>query len=294
MSTLLCRFLLAIGIGFMALPAQADQAPYPKDEAALTKEYEALPWQDTAQDYALPGSNSHIRLPQGFNVLLGADAQRLIFLDNGIEFPATEAVLYDEASHGQIDFEYFADGYVADGDWSDIDPADFLKQMKEGQHASNADRAANGQEAFEVIGWIEEPSYNPITHVARYVVEMGNEQHHWVNAVAVKLGRGGHHEVTWVGDLDLFKASGPATLGLALDSHSYDEGHRYADYQAGDHTAAYGIAGLVAAVAGVKLSKGLFAAAIAFLAVAGKKLAILIIPALIGIRVAVKRFFRRS
>lgn len=290
----LCCLLLAVSFGFTILSAQADQAPYPKDEAALDKEYDSLHWQDTAQDYVLPDSNSHVRLPQGFSILLGADAQRLSFLDNGIEFPATEAVLYDNASHSQIDVEYFADGYVTDGDWSDIDPADFMTQMKEGQHASNAGRVANGQEAFEVIGWIEEPSYNPVTHVARYVVEMGNEQHHWVNAVAVKLGRAGHHEVTWVGGLDLFKASGPATLSLALDSHSYDAGHRYADYQAGDHTAAYGIAGLVAAVAGVKLSKGLFAAAIAFLALAGKKVAILIIPAVIGIRAAAKRFFRRS
>jgi hypothetical protein len=51
---------------------------------------------------------------------------------------------------------------------------------------------------------------------------------------------------------------------------------------------------LVAAVAGVKLGKGLIAAAIAFLALAGKKLLILIVPAAIGLRAAFRRFFRRS
>ena len=287
-------FLIATGFSLIAATALAEQAPYPKDEAALDQEYDALQWQDTVQDYPLPASHGRIHLPQGFSVLLGADAERLVFLNNGIEFPGTEAVLYDESTKALIDFTYLEEGYVKDDDWYDVDPEDFLAQMKEGQHASNAERVANGQDAFEVIGWIEEPIYNPKTHIAHYVVEMGNEQSHWVNAVAVKLGRAGHHEVTWVGGLDTFKASGPRTLDLALTSHDYDEGHRYADFKEGDNVAAYGLAGLVAAVAGVKLSKGLLAAAIGFLVLAGKKLFILVVPAFFGIRAAIKRFFRRS
>ena len=286
--------LFAAGIALIAGTAFAEQAPYPKDQAALDKEYEALQWNEVAQDYALPASHGRIHLPEGFSMLLGADAERFVYLNNGIEFPGTEAVLYDDNSKALIDFAYREEGYVKDDDWSDIDPVDFLAQMKEGQHASNPERVANGQDAFEVIGWIAEPTYDPVTHVAHYVVEMGNEQGHWANAVAVKLGRAGHHEVTWVGGLDTFKASGLRTLNLALDSHAYDEGHRYADYKEGDNVAAYGLAGLVAAVAGVKLSKGLIAAAIGFLALAGKKLFILVVPAFFAVRAGVRRFFRRS
>ncbi|MBK8158430.1 MAG: DUF2167 domain-containing protein [Rhodospirillaceae bacterium] len=253
--TIIRSVLVAAGIALMAGTALADQAPYPKDQAALDKEYEAMQWQEVAQDYALPASHGRIHLPQGFSILLGGDAERFVYLNNGIEFPGTEAVLYDDNSKALIDFAYREEGYVKDDDWSDIDPVNFLAQMKEGQHASNPERVANGQDAFEVIGWIAEPTYDSTTHVAHYVVEMGNEQGHWANAVAVKLGRAGHHEVTWVGDLDTFKASGLRTLNLALDSHAYDEGHRYADFKEGDNVAAYGLAGLVAAVAGVKLSR---------------------------------------
>lgn len=286
--------LITFGFYLMATPVLADQAPYPQDETALQKEYQALQWQETVQDYALPGSNSHIRLPAGFSLLIGSDAERYVFLNNGVEFPDTEVVLYDNASKAEIDFDYVEEGFVKDDDWSEIDADDFLAQMKEGQIASNEERVANGQEAFEVIGWLEPPTYDAATHTAHYVLELGNTQRHWVNAIAVKLGRAGYHQVTWVGDVSLFKSNGPNVLKTALNSHTYDDGHRYADFKDGDDVAAYGLAGLVAAVAGVKLGKGLIAATIAFLALAGKKLAIVIIPAAIGIGALVKRFFRRG
>lgn len=287
-------FLAVCGAFLLVVPALADQAPYPKDQAALDKEYEALSWLDGAQDITLTHSNSHIHLPQGYSILLGSDAQRYLFLNNGVEFPAVEAVLYEPRSGADIDFEFSREGFVKDDDWSDVDADAFLKEMKENQHKSNAERVANGQHAFEVIGWIEPPTYNADTHVAHYVLELGDETRHWVSAVAVKLGRAGYHQVSWVGETEAYKSSGPAVLAAVLNSHSYDEGHQYGDFKEGDKVAAYGIAGLVAAVAGVKLGKGMIAAAIAFFVVMGKKAAILIIPAAIGIRAAIKRFFRRS
>jgi uncharacterized membrane-anchored protein len=286
--------LLAVVLVLSSPTASAEQAPIPRDQAALEAEYRALHWESMERDYDLPKSNSHLKLPQGFDILMGADAERLAFLDNGVEFPQTEAILYEPQTGAYIFVDYFDDGFVDDDDWSDIDPADFLQQMQEGQRSSNKERVANGQEAFEIVGWVEPPTYDTTSHVAHYVVEMGNERAHWVNAVAVKLGREGHHEVTWVGPLDIFKSDGPRVLKTALDSHSYDDGHRYADFKDGDKVAAYGIAGLVAAVAGVKLSKGLLAGLFAFLAIAGKKLAILVVPAAIGIGAAVKRFLRRG
>jgi uncharacterized membrane-anchored protein len=286
--------MLISGLFFLAAPVHADQAPYPKDEAALEAEYQAMHWQDGRKDYPLSQSGSHLNLPDGFYILLGEEAARYAFLSNGIEFPTTEALLYDETSDAEIVVEYVKAGFVKDGDWSDVDADDFLVQMREDQHKSNPERVKNGQEAFEVVGWVEPPSYDPTTHVAHYVIEMGTEKRHWMNAVAVKLGRSGYHQFTWAGGVEEFKAGGPKALASIIDSHTYDEGQRYADYKEGDDVAAYGIAGLVAAVAGVKLSKGLIAAAIAFLAVAGKKAAILIVAAAIGLRMAIKRFFRRS
>jgi uncharacterized membrane-anchored protein len=279
---------------FATTPSLAEQAPYPKDETARRAELDAMNWLSGPSGYEVETSHSTMKAPESSAVLLGKDAQRYEFLINGVEFPNTEMVIYDPASEVEISVEFHREGFVKDDDWSEVDADDFLKQLIEGQRESNKRRSANGQEAFDVIGWLERPSYDPVKHVAHYVLELGTAQRHWLNAVAVKLGREGYHQFTWVGDTEQYKHGGPAVLAATLDSHSYAEGYRYVDVKSGDKVAAYGIAGLVAAVAGVKLGKGLLAGALAFLAIAGKKLAILAVPALIGIRAAVKRFFRRS
>jgi uncharacterized membrane-anchored protein len=287
---------LAVSLCLAGAPALAEQAPYPKDEAALQKEYEAMNWQTGAPLYRFEDSHSEIALPGNFAILMGDEAQRYAYLSNGVEFPGTEALVYDRTSDGdgEMAIEYVAEGFVKDNDWSDIDADDFLRQMIADQKESNKERVATGNRAFEVIGWIEKPTYDAGTHIARYILELGTPEEHWVNAVAVKLGRGGYHQFTWVGDVAEFRGGGNAALNTLLDKHSYDAGHRYADFKDGDKVAAYGIAGLVAAVAGVKLGKGLLAGAFAFFAIAGKKLAILVIPLAAGLWAGVKRFFRRS
>lgn len=291
--------LCAALAGLLCLTAgavSADQAPYPQDEAALQKEYDAMDWQTGAPVYRLDGSHSEIALPGNFAILIGDAAQRYAYLSNGVEFPGTEAMVYDRTSDGdgEMAIEYVAEGFVKDNDWSDVDADDFLRQMIADQKESNKERVANGHRAFDVIGWIEKPTYDADAHVARYILELGTPEEHWVNAVAVKLARGGYHQFTWAGDVAEFRSGGNAALNTLLDKHSYDAGYRYVDYKDGDKVAAYGIAGLVAAVAGVKLGKGLLAGGLAFLAVAGKKLAILIVPLAAGLWAGVKRFFRRS
>ncbi len=251
-------------------------------------------WLSGPSGYQVETSHSEFSPAPSYQVLLAKDAQRYQFLNNGIEYPGTEFLVHDPASDAEISISFGREGFVKDDDWSDVDADDFLKQMTEDQIESNHQRIKNGQEAFEVIGWLEKPSYDPITHVAHYALELGTPDRHWLNAVAVKLGREGYHKFTWVGDMEQYKKGGPAVLATVLDGHVYDDGYRYGDFKDGDKTAAYGIAGLVAAVAGVKLGKGLLAGAFAFIAIAGKKLIILLVPLAAGILAAVKRFIRRS
>jgi uncharacterized membrane-anchored protein len=93
-------------------------------------------------------------------------------------------------------------------------------------------------------------------------MELNDKDSHWANAVALRLGRAGYTELTWVGSIDGFKTAGgrPDLLNEALGSHAFEEGFRYGDYQKGDKVAAYGIAGLVATALGLKFSKGLLLA----------------------------------
>lgn len=258
----------------------ADQGEYPKTDEEREAAFNALTWRDEARAYALDRSHAHIQLPQGKLLLLGSDAERFGWLVSGIEFPGTEAVLsYESADAAVVYYEWRDEGYVNDSDWSEVDADELLTQYKEATVASNEERAKNGFAPMEVVGWLQPPSYDSTSRTVTYAMELKDTDEHWANAVALRLGRTGYTEFTWAGSLGSLQSSGnhPELLQAALDTHEFDEGYRYTDFQEGDKVAAYGIAGLVATALGLKFSKGLIAALIAFL-VAGKKI---IIPAVL-------------
>lgn len=287
------RFIAGLVLGVIcalaAAPLAADQGIYPKTDEELRAAYDALHWQDTAGSYNLPASHATIQLPSGDTLLLGADAERYSWLDSGVEFPGTEAVLASEAeSKSLVYYEWRGEGYVSDSDWEDVNGEDLLKQYRDSAEASNDERMKNGFEAMHVVGWLEPPHYDQATRTVTYAMELKDKDSNWANAVALRLGRAGYTELTWVGSIDAFRnASGrPALLDRALATHAFEEGYRYRDFKEGDKVAAYGIAGLVAAALGVKFSKGLIAALIAF-PIAGKKIAI---PALALVAYVIMRF----
>ena len=286
-------FCLAVMVAFAAAPVAADQGPYPKTEEELRAAYDKLSWQTGGGSHKLPRSHAVIQLRSGQAALLGADAERYSWLTSGIEFPATEAVLTYQSANAsaEVYYEWRDEGYVSDDDWADVDADALLKQYRENTEAANDERAANGFEPMHVVGWLEPPHYDKSTHTVTYAMELKDKDSNWANAFALRLGRAGYTEFTWVGSVDLFQGAGgrPALLNDALAIHSFEEGYRYADFQEGDKVAAYGIAGLVAAAVGAKFGKGLIAALIAFL-IAGKKV---VIPAVLVGGAALFKFGRR-
>ena len=79
-----------------------------------------------------------------------------------------------------------------------------------------------------------------------------------------------------------------------LDSHSYDEGHRYADHVEGDKLAGFGIAALVKATAvGGKPGEGSIAAIFGG-DLLPKEAWLVILAALGGIGIFFKRSFNRG
>jgi uncharacterized membrane-anchored protein len=290
------RAACVAGLLFAINPALADQGPYPQTEEEKRAAFNALHWYQEARSYGLDDSHAHIQLPEGNILLLGSDAERYSWLLNGVEFPATEAVVSNAEGVADVYYEWRDAGYVSDSDWSDVDADEMLSGFKEATEASNEARIANGIQPMEVVGWIQPPTYDTATHTVTYSLELKDADSHWANVVALRLGRGGYSELTWVGALDAMQSSGgrPALLNTALDIHAFDEGYRYADYKDGDKVAAFGIAGLVATALGVKFSKGIIAAIIAFL-IAGKK--IVIPAAVVGIAAIAKygkRLFSRG
>jgi uncharacterized membrane-anchored protein len=200
-------------------------------------------------------------------------------------------VLSRKSGDSDVYYEWRDEGYVSDSDWSDVDGDELLKQYHDSTEAANEERVTNGFKPMHVTGWLEPPHYDAATKTVTYALELGDDGGSWANAVALRLGRAGYTEFTWVGPIEQFKsASGrPELLNQALASHAFEEGYRYADFKEGDKVAAYGVAGLVATALGVKFSKGIIAAVIAFV-IAGKKV---IIPLVVVAGVAIMKFGRR-
>lgn len=281
------RFLSAAlpALLFLAAAAgAAEQGPYPETEEALDAEYAKLQWVEEPGRYDLERSHGALSVPAGQSLILGHDAERLLFLMNGTEFPLTEAVLYEDATNVFVVFEYFDDGFVKDEDWSDVDADALLKSIREGSELQNEERAKYGISPMTVRGWREPPKYDPANNTVRWAIEFDEDGSVTVNAVALKLGRNGYEQLTWVGSGGQYDQMG-GMLVTALDGHAFDEGHRYADFQDGDKVAAYGLGALVATVAGAKLGKGILAALLLFL----KKGWVLVVAAIGGIGALIRK-----
>jgi uncharacterized membrane-anchored protein len=287
-----CVVALACWLGGIGAAA-ADQGSYPQTEEALDAAYGALHWQSTPREYQLPRSHAVIKLPSGYTLLLGADAERYSWLSSGIEFPDTEAIITynSESASAEVYYEWRDEGYISDSDWDDVDPEALLQEYRDGTEAGNEERVANGFKPMHVVGWLEQPTYNKESRTVTYALELGDEEGTWVNAVALRLGRKGYTEFTWVGPVSAFKKAGsrPELLNLALAKHNFEEGHRYADFTDGDKVASYGIAGLVATALGAKFGKGIIAALIAGILAAKK----VIIPIVLVAGAVIVKFGRR-
>lgn len=282
---------LAALCAFAAVPAAAET--YPQTEEELQNAYDQLNWSSGSGSYKLPKSHAVIRVRSGQALLLGGDAERFRWLNNGTEHPDTEAVLsYDSASAKSVVYYAWQDeGYIGDADWADVNPDQLLEDYRRGTEAANSERIDSGIEPIHVVGWLEKPHYDKSTNTVTYAIELKDKDGGWANAFALRLGRAGYTEFIWVGSVGLFQSAGsrPALLNEALAAHSFEEGHRYADFKAGDKVASYGIAGLLAAAIGAKFGKGLIAGFIAML-IAGKKV---VIPLVLAFGAAIVKFGRR-
>ena len=201
---------------------------------------------------------------------LDADARRYIFLIQGTEFPAAEAAVFSP-DFGVTIFSFSDIGYVTDDDWDEVDPEELLKGIGEATEDSNEDRVKNGYDAVHVKGWATEPQYDVGRKIAFWAIELQTDKGQTnINSIALKLGRYGVMEILLIVPPEIFAGSS-ANLETMLATHTYDDGHGYAEYQDGDKVAALSLAALVAAAAGAKLGKGGLLALLAVLVVFLKK-----------------------
>lgn len=312
-------FVLALMAGPFPAQAQAPEAPAPasssdsssdsssaaeataelspEDAAALQKVVEleqSLRYQTGT--IAIGDGLATLALPESLRFLDPADTEKLLTQGwgnpegggtLGMILPS-ETSPFSQEGWGVI-VTYDEEGYVSDEDADGIDYDALLEEMKASTEAENEERAEQGYARFELVGWAERPRYDKEAKKLYWAKELefegapGNTLNYNVRV----LGRRGVlvlNAVATMDQLELVKGAIPAVIEAA----SFDPGHRYADYQPGtDKVAAYGLAALVAG--GIAAKSGMLTKLIALL-LAGKKLAIPAVIALVaGVRGLLKR-----
>ncbi len=181
-------------------------------------------------------------------------------------------------------------GHVSDDDAASTDFSALLSDMQKQTEDANPERQKNGYEPVHLVGWAEPPHYDSHSKVAYWALQLkfGNETIDTLNYRIRVLGREGVLELNVVDSIDhlsRIRTLTPALLTMA----SFNSGKTYADYNSGtDHTAEYGIAGLIAG--GILVKAGFFKVLLAGIAALWKPIAIGAVAILGGIA----RFFRRG
>ncbi len=259
--------LLAVSL-LAGAAAASDQGPYPETEEALAAEHARLNWIEKPGTYVLSRSGGTVTLSAGRSLLLGHDAERKLFLMNGTDSPDAEAVLWDRKDDVLVVYEYFGEGFVKVEDWARIDADALLESIRARVRAQNRERVEGGIAPTTVTGWREPPQYSALYDVGRWALEFDEGGEPTMIARALKLGRYGYQQFTWIGPIEQYSET-DSLLDAALAGHEFRAGGSYADFEDGDKVAADGLGALaeraMGAEGGTTASSATLADAVAFL-----------------------------
>lgn len=271
-----------------AAPVTASAQP-PEDPRIA--EIKAMHWAD-ADGLKLAGSHSSILGLTGFRAVTGEEASRLREIVDVRPQKPIEAEAVDPSLQNEIVYEWMPVGYVTEADWGDINPSSMLASIQQATEQSNVVRAQRGAATLNDVRWRQIPTLNRNTHTISWSLQSSaSDGTQTVNSIVMKLGRYGIERVMVIGD-----ASGPdlaKTFQLAQDTHYFDDGARFTDYQPStDKSAEYGVAGLVAGALGVKVAAKAVAGGALLLGI--KKFAALLLLPFLWAGRKVSGLFRRS
>jgi len=184
----------------------------------------------------------------------------------GIVMPAGTSPMSD--SWGAV-VTYEDSGFVSDSDAAEVNYAELMTKMKEGEAERNDQRKSQGYPPIHLAGWAEQPTYDAATHSVVWAQDLSFDDTpvHTLNYDVRTLGRHGVLSINFIsamGQLPAIRAAAKAFTQHA----AFDTGSRYSDFDSStDKEAEYGIGGLVAAGVGVAAAKklGLLAILLKFL-----------------------------
>jgi uncharacterized membrane-anchored protein len=249
----------------------------------------------------LPGAKATLQLGSGYYFLNADDAKKVVTQGWGNPPDAADGVLgivfpegksFIDSSWGAV-VTYNPTLYVSDKDAKTADYNKLLKDMQAGEADDNARRQKAGFGARRLIGWAQPPQYDAARHDLIWARELqfGEEPGHTLNYDVRHLGRYGVLSLNMVATMSDLPDVKPAAASLARIAE-FEPGARYADFKDGDKTAGYGLAGLVAAGAGLLVAKKL--GFLALVLVFAKKGIVVILAAVGGGWAWIKRRFGKK
>lgn len=216
-----------------------------------------IEWQPGPTEGQL-GSLATLDVPDGFLFGDAQTAKRVLELNQNL-ISGDELGIVTPAGEGPEDswavyFEFKDTGYVSDEEKGELDAGELLEMLQDGNAAGNEERERRGWERLELVGWAKEPFYDPKTNNLTWATRLKSSGGETVNWSTRLLGRGGTMNVDLVIQPEQLASALPRFEAL-LEGFAYAEGHRYAEFRAGDKVAAYGLTALVAGGAGALAAK---------------------------------------
>src|SRR5688572_29901522 len=256
---------------------------------ALAAEKSALGKTDFLQGpiKAKLGSVAEIQVPGGYS-FTGAEGTKKMMEMMGNTVDGSElGFLAPSNANWFVIFEYDDTGYVKDDEKDKLDADAILQSIRRGTEQANKQRKKMGMPPVTVVGWEQQPKYNPETHNLEWAIRGESEGEPVVNYNTRVLGRKGVMRVTVVGEPDEVKTAMPDFKQLMAE-YNFQSGQTYAEFKPGDKVAKYGLAALVVGGAAVGAAKlGLFATLAVFL----KKGWYFVVAALVAIASFFKKVF---
>lgn len=246
-----------------------------------------LPWQSGPVTVQL-GDQATLKVPENYGFL---DAEGTRLFNEQAHNPAGDGDEYTLAGKGWVAFfSYDEVGYVKDDDTIDADA--ILDNIRKGTAEANKERRARGWGEMSILGWSARPEYDTQLKSLTWSIlgEDLDTHEKAVNYNARLLGRHGVMRVVLVTDPEKL-ATSIMDFKRRVKGFDYVAGESYAEYQPGDHVAAYGLAALITGgAAAVAAKKGLFSVIGGFL-VAGWKF---VLAGLVATSAWFKSMFKRK
>ena len=153
-----------------------------------------------AGTYKLPSSASTLALPQGYHVVLGEDAKRMVILSGDPVDNSVEAIAVSPNFKDEIVFQSVTEGYVSLDDWDSVKPSEMISTIRTNTENANKERRRQGVDEVHVAGWIQEPTLDRNTNTVYWAIEGSTSHGSIVNAIALRLGRNGYERFNWIVD----------------------------------------------------------------------------------------------